>query len=161
MRSRPIAVVRVLAITSAMVMSTTCLFGANVPTGYSSTSNTTERTLSQQGSQLKTGDKGGTASDKDKAPPRENTQIFENYPKCYGTLISDGISRSEAELEMRKMVIKKFCRGIVNVKNQRKFSDCFYAAMGSNNYTSSGDIDAVVEKCAAATDKDKQSDVKQ
>ena len=92
-------------------------------------------------------------SGSDNAATKTNLVLFENYQACYATLISDVVGRPLEEFEARKLTIKKYCRGIVNVKKQKKFSECFSAAMNRNVYTSNSDIDSDIINCTIDNDK--------
>lgn len=85
----------------------------------------------------------------DSAATKTNPVLFENYQKCYATLISDVIVSAADELESRKQTIKKYCRAIANAKNQKKFSDCFSETTKKN---STATIDSVIKECT--TDKE-------
>ena len=89
-----------------------------------------------------------TASSATNGEQGANTVIFENYQKCYATLISDFVGSPEDEIIARKVTIKKFCRAVSLAKNQKKFHDCY-----NSNLKSGNDIDAIIAECTSANDK--------
>ncbi len=96
----------------------------------------------------------GKSNTKDTASPAvageqgANTVIFENYQKCYATLISDYAGSPEEEITARKVSLKKFCRAVSQAKNQKKFYDCY-----NSNLKSGNELDAIIAECSANNEK--------
>lgn len=100
---------------------------------------------------LPNGSSGTFSAGTEGADKEKNPLLFENYQHCYSSLIADVVALPPEEVEIRKRTVKKYCRAMVTVRNQKKFSDCF-----NSRLSGSTDLDRLVRECMGENQKPSQ-----